>query len=161
MTGAYDGTHRTASGTYSLSTEHNATQTMPGKIVIGVDYLRGAKYFGVDGKLHPVSVDGVLVHELTHFAHATLEEDLPIMVEGIVVTALGGEQRSNTHQISFERNSNGGFHSFAHKVKIADLSPLQATFSEKAEGQTTSGDGQTALPLRVIGSSAPLPPAKG
>jgi hypothetical protein len=54
---------------------------------------------------------------LTHIAYNTANEDIPIMVEGIVATALGAVQRDVIHGVAYKKDVNGGFWLLSHKVK--------------------------------------------
>lgn len=81
---------------------------LPMGIQIGTDYLKRSMYPGVDGKMHPVTVDGVIAHELAHLAFKTRQEGVPLQIEGIVVAAMGGEQRDpNSSVINLNRQSPG------------------------------------------------------
>jgi len=106
----------------------NGTQTMfvgnptigayPIGFEIGTDYLKGTKYYGVDKKLHPVTVDAAVVHELTHIAYNTSDEEIPILVEGIVTSALGAVKRQeDAHNIVYSKGSNGGFWLLSRNIK--------------------------------------------
>lgn len=79
-------------------------------INLGKDYLRGAQYYGVDGNMHPVTVEGVLVNELAHMDQGASAEAASILLESIVTVSNGGVQREpGNSYIDFSSNSNGGF----------------------------------------------------
>lgn len=79
-------------------------------IVLGTDYLQGAKYNGTDGKTHPVTVEGVLANELAHMHLGAEAESASIFLESVVTTVNGGVQREpGNSYIEFEKNGNDGF----------------------------------------------------
>lgn len=91
---------------------------LPIAIGIGKPYLLGAKYLGVDGKHYPVSVDGVVAHELAHYAFVQRGEDLPLGIEGIVTTAMGAVQRDvGTSRIEYAPNGNGEYTTLYDKLR--------------------------------------------
>ena len=82
----------------------------PLAIQIGTDYLRGARFFDTQGRLHPVTVEGVLANELGHLATGKPGDQMTIDIENIIAVQLGAAQRVG-EEISFSRNANGGFQS--------------------------------------------------
>ncbi len=79
------------------------------------------KYLGLDQKLHPVTVNAVVVHEIAHIAYNTGNEEIPIKVENIVVGALGSVQREDVHRIQYKKDSNAGFWLLSHKASNGGL----------------------------------------
>ncbi len=92
----------------------------PLRIEVGTDYLRGARFFDAQGRLHPVTVEGVLANELGHLATGQPGDQMTIDIENIIAVQLGAEQRVG-EGISFSRNANGGFQSLLPATK--DLAP--------------------------------------
>lgn len=92
----------------------------PLRIEVGTDYLRGARFYDAQGRLHPVTVEGVLANELGHLATGQRGDQMTIDIENIIAVQLGAEQRVG-EEISFSRNANGGFQSLLPATK--DLAP--------------------------------------
>lgn len=135
----YDGTDQTECFTRHATIP--GIGTFPWFITIGADYLKGTKYKGADGKFHSISVDQALVHEITHLAYATLEEETPRTVEAIVIAAMGAVHRASSGEVEFSRGSNGGFQSLAHKAKPQGR--LSDVFGSPASGNTDASADDT------------------
>jgi hypothetical protein len=105
----FDGSPQTGSHTVSINMPGMSEPLVLG-ISLGEEYLRGARYFGVDGATHPVTVEGVLANELAHMDQGALAEDASILLESIVTVVNGGPQREpGNSYIDFEPDANGGY----------------------------------------------------
>lgn len=123
----YNNSHLNGSNTFQAGSAHD--RIVPVKIELGRDYLKGAKYYDVEDRLHPVTVDAVLAHELAHFSTPTHEEIVPMQTEAIVVAAMGGAQRGSRYEIVYSPNGNGGYQSLHHK---AERSAMAQSFETSA-----------------------------
>lgn len=132
----FDGSTTSGSLTMFVGNESGSV-VLPIAIGIGKQYLQGAKYLGVDGEHYPVSVDGVVVHELAHYALAQKGEAQPLSVEGIVTAAMGAVQRdSRTSDVEFVLNGNGGYVTLYDKLRPREpaLQPRTVNLSGPSKG---------------------------
>jgi hypothetical protein len=132
--------------------------SLPLAIQIGQQYLRGAQYLGVDGRHHPVTVDGVIAHELAHLAFLNPSESprpgtlSPNQVESIVVTALGGPQRDpRTTLVRYTPDSNGGYQTlYDRQPQRRGSLQLYQTESDLADASS-----QTIPPIQLASLQRP------
>lgn len=126
----YGNNHFNGSNTVFAGSGHH--RIVPVKIELGRDYLKGAKYFDTEGKLHPVTVDAIIAHELGHFSTPTHEEVVPMQTESIVIAAMGGAQRGADYRIAYTPNGNGGYQSLHHRVVQSTLAQTFETCASTA-----------------------------
>ncbi len=141
-------THFDGSATVFANINGNAG---PVKILLGRDYLRGSQYQTSEGHYQPVTVDGVMAHELAHFAFMTQDESLCMQIEDIIVGAMGGALRGGNYEIRHEKGSNRGYHSLHHKVVRSELNDAFTAGAEGAEPATLAAAAPAAgasLPAR-------------
>jgi hypothetical protein len=104
----YNGPYQSNEETSACTAHADPQGHIPLFIQIGREYLKGGKQLGVDGKNHPVTVDGVVMHELTHLFTQSTNEARPVQIENIVTVAMGAVQRASRKMI-FKRKGNGGY----------------------------------------------------
>ena len=92
--GVYNGTLETGSATkFGIIKLGQSALSVPVNIQLSEDYIKRSDYMGEDGKLHPVTLDGVLANELCSACTYKDGDEYSIGFENIVIVSLGAEQR--------------------------------------------------------------------
>lgn len=80
----------------------------PGRISLGTDYLKGARYRDERGGLQSVSVDAVLVNQFAHFIWMIDDPSRGLEIENDYLRAMGAPERVDL-RIEYRRDANSGY----------------------------------------------------
>jgi hypothetical protein len=105
----------------------NDGKESPLRINLGTAYLKGAKYFGVEGSgwfgmgraTYSAALENVLANEIGHVWYRSNNDTNSNGVENIIAVQMGARQRDmNIERIDYSPNANGGFITLYDKVKL-------------------------------------------